>query len=361
MPWNKHRFIALVLLAFISACASIETDSSTRISPNTSDAPRATPTATHAPLTKAAMASCPVSLPNVIETPHPHFVSTTNRYQNAGATIFTVLWPEGRVIFEPGGPGFVLPDGSLSMKWGWFRTIPGKVLISGRRLDAPAPTMPLIMLRGVPDGYGSTGFHAGALIFPTEGCWEVTATVAGDSLTLVTLVIKVGDLPIPTERPPDLYIRIEISRLGLYPIPRSCRITPVSGRQQRRGFPAWWWLGDALDAGSDIGILFEGVNEIHWQYHYEGDLFVTAEPLDEESEPFELISARPYELREWEGYFADTVALFPSAGCWKVRAQVGDQSLDAIVYVYPATCRAPESGNAVEGLSAPELCKLQDS
>src|SRR6267378_1486035 len=35
--------------------------------------------------------------------------------------LVTSLWPEGKVVFEPDGPGFVLEDGSLSMKWFWWR------------------------------------------------------------------------------------------------------------------------------------------------------------------------------------------------------------------------------------------------
>jgi len=45
----------------------------------------------------------------------------------------------------------------------------------------------------IPDGYGDTGFQATALIFPTEGCWEVTGKVGEASRTFVTRVVKVGE------------------------------------------------------------------------------------------------------------------------------------------------------------------------
>src|SRR5882672_2829022 len=48
------------------------------------------------------------------------------------------LWPNGTVVFKPGGAGFVTQDGSLGMKFGWTRGIRGQLTISGRRLDAPA-------------------------------------------------------------------------------------------------------------------------------------------------------------------------------------------------------------------------------
>ena len=66
------------------------------------------------------------------------------------------------------------------------------MVITGRRLDAPAPPMPVITLRGVPDGYGKTGFHPSGLIFPSAGCWEVTAKVGDARLTFVTLVVKIA-------------------------------------------------------------------------------------------------------------------------------------------------------------------------
>jgi hypothetical protein len=91
------------------------------------------------------------------------------------------------VIFEPGGPGFVLPDGALSMKWPWYRNnVTGQLTIEGRRLDAPAPPLRSEM----PCCYGDTGFQPSALIFPTEGCWEVTGKVERAKLTFVVLVVK---------------------------------------------------------------------------------------------------------------------------------------------------------------------------
>jgi hypothetical protein len=93
------------------------------------------------------------------------------------------LWPGGVI---DAGPEFVQPDGSVDMKFGWWRVVPGKLRITGRRLDAPAPP-----LRGLaPDGYGDRGFQASGVMFPTEGCWEVTGDLGVTSLTFVTFVVK---------------------------------------------------------------------------------------------------------------------------------------------------------------------------
>lgn len=140
------------------------------------------------PLTKATIASCPVSLPNVSKSPNEYYVSTDTGLQNADGTLFTsYTWSQGAIIFARKGPGYVSPDGSLAMKWGWWRGVPGNLTIEGRRLDAPAPAL----RADIPEGYGDSGFQATGLIFPTQGCWEVTGIVGNARLTFVTLVIKV--------------------------------------------------------------------------------------------------------------------------------------------------------------------------
>lgn len=93
------------------------------------------------------------------------------------------LGADGVIVADP---AFVEPDGSIGWKLGWWRITPGALTISGRRLDAPAPP-----LRGeAGDGYGTSGFQASGVYFPTEGCWEVTGTVGDATLTFVTFVLK---------------------------------------------------------------------------------------------------------------------------------------------------------------------------
>jgi hypothetical protein len=128
---------------------------------------------------------CPVTVPNGStppgEQPSPDY--------HGNGQLWTGLWPEGKVIFEPGGPGTIYEDGSLGMKWPWWRGVEGRLTIEGRRLDAPAP----LLRHTIPNGYGESGFQATGLIFPTEGCWEVTGKVGQAELTFVTLVVKVGE------------------------------------------------------------------------------------------------------------------------------------------------------------------------
>lgn len=165
---------ALVLLLALTGCTLVVQD--TR-APNSSPSP-------------AAVAACPRSVPNIATSPDEYYIPTSNGYGNAAATLFTQLWPGNKIIFSPGGPGDIAADGTLAMKWPWYRTVPGALVITGQRLDAPAPPMPTIVLRGPADGYGETGFHPSTLIFPGEGCWEVTGRAGKTSLTFVALVVR---------------------------------------------------------------------------------------------------------------------------------------------------------------------------
>lgn len=94
------------------------------------------------------------------------------------------LWPEGTVRARP---NYVLSDGSVDMKFWWWRAVLGKLSIEGRRLDASAPPLRADIRNDL-----RAGFIATAVIFPTEGCWEVTGRVGDHTLTFVTLVVKVG-------------------------------------------------------------------------------------------------------------------------------------------------------------------------
>lgn len=124
--------------------------------------------------------ACPVTKPN-----------GPGEYEYRNEFLGTGLWPDGTVVFKPGGPGSVEEDGSLGMKFPWMRYIKGQLMIDGHRLDGSAPPL----RAHIPAGYGDTGFQSTALIFPTPGCWEVTGHVGDGHLTFVTRVMKIGDGP----------------------------------------------------------------------------------------------------------------------------------------------------------------------
>jgi|SRR5882724_808509 len=133
------------------------------------------------PVSASADTACPVTKPDgklQLSSDCP------GNYGNNG--LWVGLQPE--IEFRPGGPGYVLRHGALEFKFAWCKQVLGKLSISGRRLDQPAPPLRSSFYaepveKGVVPSY---------VIFPTVGCWEVTGKVGDVSLTFVTRVTKVG-------------------------------------------------------------------------------------------------------------------------------------------------------------------------
>ena len=69
------------------------------------------------------------------------------------------------------------------IKVGWFRPAGAELAITGQRLDAEAPPLEAEAGNGYP-----TRFQASSLYFPSEGCWEVTATAEDRELSFVVWV-----------------------------------------------------------------------------------------------------------------------------------------------------------------------------
>jgi hypothetical protein len=126
-----------------------------------------------------AKRTCPLNLPNGRTAPG----GNTAGMNHGNGKIWTAMWPHNVVIATP---DYIDPDGSVGMKWPWWRGVKGKLTITGRRLDEKAPPL----TADVPGGYGRSGFQPSGISFPTEGCWEVTGAVGGAELTFVTLILK---------------------------------------------------------------------------------------------------------------------------------------------------------------------------
>jgi hypothetical protein len=186
-------WLAQTKIVVLAIVALLGTSSTT---PETMQASRGTPVPTPK--------DCPVTRPN--DVPYPEFGEVEppsardpdpeGGYGNDALWTNLWMWGEGEV---PVPSSHVLPDGSFGeMKWAWYRYVPGTLTIDGRRLDAPAPPL----RASVPEGYGSTGFQVSGIIFPTEGCWEITGRVGDASLTFVTLVIPPPGMTVPPRATP---------------------------------------------------------------------------------------------------------------------------------------------------------------
>jgi hypothetical protein len=101
--------------------------------------------------------------------------------------LYTILWPNGEILATP---DVVEPDGTIDMKFPWWRApgvgAAGDLQITGHEINTGAT-----ISASIPGGYGQR-FQATGILFPTEGCYEITAKSGDALLTFVTKVTKVA-------------------------------------------------------------------------------------------------------------------------------------------------------------------------
>jgi hypothetical protein len=150
-----------------------------------SPAPTPHPPRSAPPSVTVDVKGCPVTLPRPADpsaVPPGALFGAENAY-GTGELWVGGLWPGGVIEAEP---RLVTADGAVDMKFGWWRGVPGRLRITGRRLDGAAPPV----RASIPDGYGDRGFQSTGVTFPAPGCWEVTGSVDASTLTFVTFVVK---------------------------------------------------------------------------------------------------------------------------------------------------------------------------
>jgi hypothetical protein len=165
-----------VVVAILAGCAAGRP--ATR---PTAAAPSTTATQRSQPVTLADARQCSVTHPNGATPPG---VGAQAGVNHGNTKLWTAMWPGGVIKADP---DYVDKDGSIHMKFGWWRGVSGQLSIKGRRLDASAPPL----RAEVSSGYGDRGFQASGVIFPAEGCWEITGQVGAARLTFVNFVIRV--------------------------------------------------------------------------------------------------------------------------------------------------------------------------
>ena len=151
---------------------------------------------------------CPTTTPNGFGVLREGDPSPHGTHANDARTLATSLWAGGTVTFKPGGPGCIEPDGTMGMKFPWWRGVRGDLVIEGRRLDGDAAPL----RASIPRGYGPTGFQSTGLLFPTVGCWEVTGRSADERLVFVVFVEKLGAGPAAACRQLGIYERTATSQ-----------------------------------------------------------------------------------------------------------------------------------------------------
>lgn len=126
---------------------------------------------------------CPVTDPNGMTPPGEQ----PNDLHHGNGQLYTALWPDGVIPFSEEGPGTIRDDGALLMKFPWWRGegVRGPLTLHGRDISGQGYEE---LGSEIPRGYGDTGFQASGLIFPQEGCWEITAEAGEAELVIVVEV-----------------------------------------------------------------------------------------------------------------------------------------------------------------------------
>lgn len=309
--------ICVALAAVLVACSDDETPRPTRTVPAAEPTERVFPTATPLPA-EVLNDGCPVTEPNGSTPPG----EDANRYHHGNGSIWVALWPSGTIVFEPEGPGARSDlDGTLAMKFPWWRDVEGRLEIQGRRLDAEAAPM----WGEVSEGYGNTGVQVTGLVFPTEGCWEVTGRVGESSLTFVTRVVSLY--------PP--FRRYEVGEVTL----ASCPVTEPNGvlppddeTQLAYGSGG---VSTRLWPGGRVVVSPDGAGELRddgslavewwWLLWTEGRLEVTGRRLDQAGAALRF-EGEDYTL----GGVQRSILVFPEPGCWEVTARNQDSGFGMV-------------------------------
>jgi hypothetical protein len=133
--------------------------------------------------------SCPVTMPTREVPPGAGFTAAGFNYGGAHLRAH-LYWPNGTltagILPDGGSMAIINSDGSIYVKVGWWLGLPGRLVVTGRRLDAPAPPL----RARVPGGYGSRGFQPSGITFPTVGCWRVTGKLGRARLSFTVKVTK---------------------------------------------------------------------------------------------------------------------------------------------------------------------------
>ena len=138
--------------------------------------------------TSATATACRGTLPNHVAS-GPAFSRSQFNYGSANLRAH-LNWKAGTlragILPDGGAMATINEDGSIYTKQGWWRGREGLLVVTGRRLDGPAPPMH----GSVRPGYAETGFIPVTLIFPTTGCWRITGSLGKSRLTYTVEVTK---------------------------------------------------------------------------------------------------------------------------------------------------------------------------
>jgi hypothetical protein len=149
-------------------------------------------------IAQSARGGCLTTLP-----PNPPFTPSAPYSTNAGQGFWygtDALWVRLPISLDGTRKGVASKLFVWSRGFNWQSDPKPFLVVTGKRLDGDAPA--IAIAGGVPAGSGDRVRMLIGVVFPTEGCWEVTAYHSGHSLTFVMWVDPYD--PVPPGRPASL-------------------------------------------------------------------------------------------------------------------------------------------------------------
>jgi hypothetical protein len=147
------------------------------------------------PTSATTPGTCPVTL--AYELPPDEVIEWSASGSTSSMTHEQVVEAAKRTNWVGGGGIWVAlpPDGVVTWgttthgsKFGLFAYGSGRMTADARRVGAPTPPGFSAQIGTPEQGYGPPGFIASGLIFPENGCWEVTYRLDRNSVTFVVNV-----------------------------------------------------------------------------------------------------------------------------------------------------------------------------
>ena len=97
-------------------------------------------------------------------------------------------------------PWLVQSDGSIRVKWPWLyrAQVEGDLKVVGQRMDASNGSAPPVILAQdinpaeFPDLEEGLAGSVSYVVFPSTGCWNVTATKGSERIQFITQVMEIN-------------------------------------------------------------------------------------------------------------------------------------------------------------------------
>lgn len=204
----------------------------------------------------------------------------------------------------------------------WFG-VSQSIEVFGERLDGDA-TMESVQLTEAQFGNWWTD-----IVIPEPGCWQLTGTSEGRSLTITVEAL-------PSDLRPDFRMIQTLYDARPYDPPSTCPVTSWVGPETREGVGfAHFWL-EAGDIYADVfGWFVAGEQQSMGVYGVDVVSALDAKIRRLDPGPSTEIDITTVQLNS-EGRIARFI--FPEPGCWELEFVTPASTATFTLYVYPAEC-----------------------